>query len=456
MDALRSKRQRGATMVHWLFAIVPLMGFGALAIDMNNVYNSVGELQNAADAGALEGARLLYQSDGTIRTTIGAEDSTDEAWKIARANLTDGAITEVVSVRRGHWEFKTAETDALGIERGGTFTANSRTTATPLIDADGNFKTSLSLNSDTNAATQDIKAVEVITARETTRIQALFGRLLGIDSYRARARSVAYIGFAGSVDPQTFDFPIAMCQQILTEGCDVARLVPEPDQTGGWTNLVAHNDGSCGGATPASELTDLVANSGACGGGGLNVDDIYLGTEIQVNNGQVNSAFTDFYNCWLSNAADNDLDGWPDESMILTLPVVEGCQFGGDCGTVIGAVRVEVMWMFLNTPGTSGSNSIHNTAPRRMAVSNPDGTINTWNAPTDASGNPVADGIERWDSFVNHFGLLMDSSGTVAEYGVGGAIQKTLYLKPDCDPTLLGNSGGPNYGIRAEIPALVY
>jgi hypothetical protein len=65
MKQLRTS-QRGASTVHWLLALIPLLGVGALAIDLNNVYVSSAELQSAADAAALEGARLLYMPNGQL------------------------------------------------------------------------------------------------------------------------------------------------------------------------------------------------------------------------------------------------------------------------------------------------------------------------------------------------------------------------------------------------------
>ena len=434
MKTSRFIAQKGASVVHWLIALIVLLAFGILAIDFNNLFLARAELQNAADAGALEGARLLYNPDGTINIGQIGTSAIAGATTAAQANLSQGDAVEIVSVNRGHWEFMTNRVDANGIERGGVFTANATTIPASLVDANGNFRTFQDLNQDPD----EINAVEVITARQLTPVQAIFGSLLGINDYQLQARSVAYIGFAGTILPDEIDTPIAMCQEILTEGCDVARLVPSPDQSGGWTNLETFEPNACSGAANAGELSSLVTQG--CSGGGIHDHPITLGLEIQVNNGQVNSAFTDLYNCWKNLAPDGE--EWPTQPVSWAMPVVEGCRFGGDCSVVIGAVRVEVLWMFLNNPDSSGANSIDNTAPTQMG---------DWTAPVGA------DGITRWNSFVDHFNLLIDSNPDIeATWENGGAIQKTVYFKPDCDPITLGGSGGANYGIRAEIPALVH
>jgi hypothetical protein len=416
-----------------LIALFFLLGFGVLAIDMNNLYLSKSQLQTGADAGALEGARLLYNADGTINLGQDGTSAVDGASQAAQENNCQGVPVEVLSVNRGHWEFMTTLTDAYGIERGGLFTANPSTEPADLIDADGNFRTFQDLNQDPD----EINAVEVVTARQITPVQAIFGSLLGFDDYQAQARSVAYVGYAGTILPGEIDTPMAMCQEILSEGCDVARLVPSPDQTGGWTNMETFENNTCSGASNASELRSLVQEG--CDGGGINDSPITLGVEIQVNNGQVNSAFTELYNCWRSRAPQEE--DWPTEPFVMNMPVVEGCRFGGDCAIVIGAVRVEVLWMFLNNPDSSGIHGIDNTAPTQMG---------DWVAPTGA------DGITRWNSFVDFFGLLIDSEPDVpATWENGGAIQQTIYFAPSCDTITLGATGGANYGVRATVPVLV-
>jgi hypothetical protein len=434
----RLYKQTGASIVHWLIALAVLFGFGVLAIDMNNLFLSKSQLQNAADAGALEGARLLYNADGTINLGQTGLSAVDGASASAQANSCQGEPVEVASVNRGHWEFMTHRADANGIERGGLFSANPSPTPADLFDVNGNFRTFQDLNQDPN----EINAVEVITARQLTPVQALFGPILGFNDYPVQARSVAYVGFAGTILPYEIDTPLAMCEEVLTEGCDVARLVPSPDQTGGWTNLETFENNTCSGASNAPELRSLVQDG--CGGwggndGGINPTPITLGLEIQVNNGQVNSAFTELYNCWRGYATDGE---WPTEPMAINMPVVAGCRFGGDCATVIGAVRVEVLWMFLNNPNNTGIHGIDNTAPEQMG---------DWSAPENANT-----GIARWDSFVDHFDLLIDSNpDIVATWENGGATQQTIYFRPDCDTIELGETGGANYGVRATVPVLV-
>ena len=76
------KDQRGAVAVIVALTLVVLLAFGALAVDLGYLMMVKNELQNAADAGALAGARELYPDEGT-RCNPGANQT---AYGIATAN----------------------------------------------------------------------------------------------------------------------------------------------------------------------------------------------------------------------------------------------------------------------------------------------------------------------------------------------------------------------------------
>lgn len=60
MKATRA-RQRGFTFLFWLFALWPILGFAALAIDIKSYLIASAEVRNAADAGALAGAAIVIE-----------------------------------------------------------------------------------------------------------------------------------------------------------------------------------------------------------------------------------------------------------------------------------------------------------------------------------------------------------------------------------------------------------
>jgi hypothetical protein len=439
----RPYKQAGASVLHWLIALIVLLGFGALAIDMNNLYLSKSQLQNGADAGALEGARLLYNSDGTINLGQSGISAVAGAHQAAEENNSQGEPIEVSSVSRGHWEFMTSRVDANGIERGGLFTANPTTTPADLVDTDGNFRSFNDLNQDAN----EINAVEVITARQLSPIQAIFGPILGINNYNMHSRAVAYLGFAGSILTDELDAPLALCEHRLQDeegnwSCTIGRLISSSDndeQTAGWTDFGQPE--SCRGGANTSTIREAFRCDGS-----LN-PEIVLGREMNVIGGQVQNVFDDIYNCWRNQADTND-DGEPDSPWPVTLPIIE-CNDSnpGPCNRVIGAVAMDILWMVRSV----NVNRIDEVAPREMGLT---GGIDYWSSNSE-------DGTDRWDSFVNQYQIKSAPGSGLALWadppGNNGYRASTIYFSPSCSPqTPVGGSGGANFGIRARIPVLVY
>ena len=68
-----------------------LLGFAALALDLSHIFVAQNELQNAADAGALAGARFLYNNDGTAVNASANQIARDAA----RGNNAENISVEV-------------------------------------------------------------------------------------------------------------------------------------------------------------------------------------------------------------------------------------------------------------------------------------------------------------------------------------------------------------------------
>ncbi|MDC0663761.1 TadG family pilus assembly protein [Marinobacter sp. SS21] len=406
-------RQRGVSLILVSISLLMLLAFAALAVDGGNLYVAKNELHNAADAGALAGASELYLNDGSA-VNPGADAT---AQQVAMANASQGDAVEVASVRRGHWSFTTR-----------TFTPND---SLEPVDLFSSSAAELDLNTDF------INAVEVVTQRETTPVEAFFGTVLGFDHYDVSARAVAYIGFAGTLLPTEVDQPIAICEDALLNAsgeyeCSVGRFIPANGDTGGWTNFQQNGEGGAN----ASEIRDVT-----CAGG--NPETLHYGQDMQTSNGQVESAFQKLYDCW--EEATNKIEPWN-----LTLPVIE-CPAGGvgPSNKLIGAVNLNVIWI------VDQANQIDNRAPSEMALPAEDsggGSPGTWS-------NSSTDGITRWNDFVDTLDVEKPDF-TPAHWDdnpqENGWRQKTIYFSPDCsfhDPE--GLTGGDNYGVLARIPVLV-
>ena len=409
------RRQGGIFIVLFAVALFTLIGFTALSVDVGNLFVARNELHNAADAGSLAGVRFLYNEDGSSVNPGANQIATDAA----EANNSQNTSAEVISALRGHWSFATR-----------TFTPNDSLEPVNL------FEKSTAELDQYDPSDPFINAVEVVTARQQTQVEAFFGRIFGFQGYDVSARSVAYIGFAGTLRPEDVDQPIALCQEALLDpdgnySCSVGRFIPEGDQTGGWTNF--EHDTS--GATNANEIRSLV-----CGDGNPNV--LRFGEDIATNNGQVQSAFSDFYDCWVAETNKEVI--WT-----LTLPVIDCSDGVSPSNPVVGAVTVNIVWII------DQANQIDTRAPQQMELPPEDSdgvSPGTW-----SSSDP--NGEVRWDSFVETFNL-QKPNGDLAYWSSQpqqtGWRQKTIYFLPSCsfhEPK--GQTGGENFGILARIPVLV-
>ena len=403
--------QKGATAVVVGISLVVLIGFAALAIDLAYLYVVRGELQNAADSGALAGAQVLYINNGT---QVNA-NANQTALNLVSANFSEQSPVAVQSIERGHWSFATR-----------TFTPNNSLLPVSLWNV-----TAQQLDADLNF----INAVRVITTRRLNVATGLpeepfFARIFGISGPALQAVAVAYIGFAGTLEPTTADQPIAICRQAIADpstgySCGVGRMINSGQnaghQTGGWTNF--------------TQQPCQTANTGSirpfvCGSG--NPGPLVLGQGMGTTGGQVQTVYDQLRDCWASQRAlDRDNDGWPDLPWAMTLPVID-CPANntGNCSTLMGAVEVKVVWI------TRNDRNQMNEVPRRMG---------NWTCPSGYTAQ------QCWTSFVNYFQLRDVLNQDYAIYE-----DKTIYFQPDCTPHIpMGTTGGENYGILARIPVLV-
>ena len=99
--------QDGAIGIVILLLLPILFGFAGLAVDMGHSYAVKSQLKNAADAGALSGARALVPYTGFPSTPnwIGGQNKAPQTVELNRADnnqLTDSEVTY------GYWSFTTS------------------------------------------------------------------------------------------------------------------------------------------------------------------------------------------------------------------------------------------------------------------------------------------------------------------------------------------------------------
>jgi hypothetical protein len=429
-DLRYNRNQRGVTAILVALLMVVFLGLAALAVDISHLYVVRNELQNAADAGALAGTRVLYDDEGTAVNPLANQVGHDAA----EANRSENISVEVNwtggndgDVQRGHWSF------GIGSLPRGFYPNDS------LLPADLWNATTQELDQNLDF----INAVKVTTRRETTPAASFFASILGHLGFRMNAEAVAYIGFAGTITPWALDQPIAICEQAVRNGdgeydCSTGRMINsgasgDTHNSAAWTNL----------SQPCSTANVPSVRPLVCGDG--NPAMVTLGAGIGTTNGMQDTVFNQLRNCWIREA-DTDGDGVPDQPWKITLPVVccgdidsngkcipENWPAVSNCMPVRGAVEVQVLWIT-----ESGEGQV--TFPRKMR----DDLIN-FSCPSGTE-------TECWNRFTSsQYFNLKNFDGSPAQLE-----KKSIYFKPDCQPHIpAGNTGGPNFGILARIPVLV-
>jgi hypothetical protein len=447
--------QKGVSAVIIAVCLVMLLGFMALAIDIGHLAVARNELQNAADAGALAGAAELYTNNGQSVNT----NANQVGYNAATVNLSEQSPVEVNwsggnigDVQRGHWSF------GLGsLPRG--FTPNDSTDSVALWGV-----TTIELDENPNF----INAVRVRARRQNIPIASFFARIFGHDSFEGVAEAVAYIGFAGTLDKLTANAPIAICLQAIEKctvnlagekeckyECSEGRFINDAasqsdEETGLWTNLeqnIVDGEDMCSNGTNASEVKPLVECPAIMSDVGVNSQPLMYGKNLIVNNGQIQSAFNSFYNCWKNN--------FEDGYMHLTLPVVDCSDDPNTCALLVGAVEIAIVH------ATQHPNHQDLPVPKTKAYDWVDAdeiarSLGPWEGPPSDCSSKLDPDKCAWQDFVDTYQLKgtkinLERGDYSAEYHA-----KSVYFLPHCEPHIPnGVTGGENYGILARIPVLV-
>jgi hypothetical protein len=279
-----------------------------------------------------------------------------------------------------------------------------------------------------------VNAVKVTTRRETNPATSFFAGLFGYESFVRQADAVGYIGFAGKLEPEEADQPIAICQESILQtdsngkpiySCNIGRMINSgqnvaSSETGGWTDF--SQDSPCLGGTNAQDVRSLI-----CGAG--NPTALNFGENVATNGGQINSAFNDLVDCWQAHLQQSTQETGRNQPWKLTLPVIS-CPGNNvsTCQPMVGAVTIEIIWI------NDTEDPHFNNAPTERG---------------DWSSNH-SDGQVRWQDFAQNFNL-QNVDGSAAPYN-----QKSIYFLPSCEVHApAGHTGGKNYGVLAQYPVLV-
>jgi len=420
--------QRGVTVVIVAILIILFIGIAALAIDVSNLYAVRNELQNAADAGALAGARVLYDDLGTqqIHVELSKSSATATAASNKAMAAAGGSVAvEVDEIQLGHWSWTTPDSP---------FTPIENPVWKPLDEAYEN---------------DFVNAVKVVTRRQTLPAASFFAGIFGYDNFFISAEAIAYRGFAGKLMPGEVDLPIVICAQTLTgedtDGCcpdagpctwnslNVGVMADDGSDTAAWTNFTLGKT-----ATPSNVDKYLADCDNA------NPDTIDVGATVGTTNGVDAALIPNLINCWKVGLNDlnndgtketpidsEDPDDLPDIPWNVTL-LVTNCSGGRISNEmeVCGAVNLDILWI-------TDINAKIEDAPYKM----------------DDWQNASTDGQTRWNSFATKFQIYLPNTTpkVLAPFQA-----KTIYFGVNLTPNPpAGGTGGANFGVLAKYPVLV-
>jgi len=345
--SVRRDRERGVTTIVVVTALIALLAAASLALDVGMVWESRTQVQNAADAAALAGARQL----------LGANAATVEIPTAQAAAIGTGASNESVGnasltilttdLEYGKWDFATRTID----------------TSVDLTDP------------------EEVDAIRVITRMDASAngpLTAVMAQVVGKTSFNIRADATAWLGFAGNALPGNIDLPIAIdCCKISGPSCDadycdwITANKPNPcplndpqasdtddvtcleffatgDQNACWTEFDSGNS-----SVNTSDMVDVIQNG--------NSDEIDVSNGIFVDNGTktpvVGEIFNRFQGEGFFNGSPSGVDRYPpfdgtEDSWVAGLPVIE-CQTSDNCAggspaDVVGFVCFEIREIEVN------------------------------------------------------------------------------------------------------------
>ncbi len=269
----RSRRARGSVLVLVALALVALLGFAALAIDIAHAYVTRNELQNAADAAALAGAgalsgKLIVNPSASDWTAADAAARTAAA-RVAGANAANGVTISDLQVQTGYWNV----------------------TGTPGGMQAASIK----------PGTYDKPAVEVSISMDAAHnggaMPLFLGPIIGISSISIGVSAVAVISAPGYAESGAL-FPLVLSQCLLQDAnyWNATTGMPVNDPATGQPyelkiGSAYHYDGCLSGQWTSflTDANDVPTVNGLMKNG--NPDPLSIGSDIWIEPGTKNSIY---------------------------------------------------------------------------------------------------------------------------------------------------------------------
>ena len=305
--------EKGIAIIFILIAMIALIGFLGLGIDVGYTYIAKGQLQNAADAGALAGAETLYQGFPASLNWVSAQQ---QATVFVQKNTVTGMQLTDAQVIAGYW-------------------------------------TSSGMQPNTYAPTgTDVPAVQVTVSKSTGNnggpVPTFFAQVLGWNAFSISANAVAAIKSVGTMTGGVL--PVAILQSVaianpVSSGSGQSgpiTLSPDDGTLSKWTTL---NEGT--GANIISNLTNPNYV--------LNVP-ISIGDQIQNTAGVNDTIFANINNYSGSVVFFPVLADFSSNIIAGFIPFLITSATGGATHTIQGFFEAPVATRFGGSGGGGGAN----------------------------------------------------------------------------------------------------
>jgi hypothetical protein len=290
-----------------VFLMFVFVGLLAVVIDLGHIHAIKNELQNAADSGALAGARGLYRPDldpdavtedltpDCSRAVLWAKQAVESNW----ADKTPLNIDETIDIQVGHWDLDERKFTPVGG-----------------CPADG-----------------QINAVQVLTRKDDIAnlpVTMGFANFLGIANVDVRAKAVGYISWASGVEVNQCILPVALpccgedCLEIAR--CpEKTRFISAQTDNAVWTTFANHPASANKARCQLSFCGDAFEhyNANATEDCPLTEDGEVLayGTEIYPIDGQVSSVLKALYDLFIDVLNNHDNEAYQDKFTWFNDPV---------------------------------------------------------------------------------------------------------------------------------------
>lgn len=274
------RTSRGAAAPYVAVTLVLMLTLAGVVIDLGHLYVVKQELQSAAEAGALAGARALFSltnPDEPQPAYVHCDTAQAAALAAVQLNKADGKTLSIPSedVQVGLWHY---------------------------VDGKWQF--------DTATCSNEINAVQVITRRTAAvngPVNLIFAPFLGKDSVELTAKATAMLGWLTKL-PDGLGFPLALGRNYVPKfpGQEIpVTFSPDWSDAGGWHCFKSTS-------ADANELKGYIDES-------LHSIGIQIGDTINCLNGVAESVI---------NEADKALKSYNQkgENWIVYLPVIDATK----------------------------------------------------------------------------------------------------------------------------------